>query len=290
MPPWESRMMRRAMYLAATWLKQRRARSAVAGYPMVDVKRPHRLPGELVVSLTSYPPRFRELVLTLKSLLDQDTQADRTVLWVSERDFPLVPRAVRALQAHGLEIRCCEDTRSFKKIVPSLQAFPDAFIVTADDDMYYPPEWLGRLVNGYDASQPAVLGLRAHLSRCRADGSLAPYAQWELDTREVRDRSPGERLFPTGCSGVLYPPKSLHPEVCDASLFARLCPHADDVWLFWMAKLAGTTHRRVPGSFQHSPWSGTQGVGLFRKNIEQGLNDKQIRAMESYFGRIAGFG
>jgi hypothetical protein len=261
----------------------------VARYPRVQTKRPHALPGQLVVSLTSYPPRFRELALTLKSLLDQQTQADHTLLWVAEKDYALLPRDVRVLQAHGLEIRCCDDTRSFKKIVPTLQAFPDAFIVTADDDMYYPAEWLERLVNAYDTTKPSILSLRAHMSRCKADGSLAPYVEWELETRALSDRSPKERLFPTGCSGVLYPPKALHKEACDASLFGKLCPHADDVWLFWMAKLAGTPHRRVPSDFAISPWSGTQGVGLFRTNIEQGLNDKQIRAMETHFGRVSSF-
>jgi hypothetical protein len=102
----------------------------------------HPLPGKLVESLTSYPPRFATLPLTLRSLLCQTVKPDRIVLGVSQDDEQKIPEAVRPLTSYGVEIRPTDDIKSFKKIIPAIRAFPDAFLVTADDDVYCAPHWL----------------------------------------------------------------------------------------------------------------------------------------------------
>ena len=51
----------------------------------------HRLPSELIVSLTSYPPRFKTLHLTIKSLLDQTVRPDRIILWIGRGAMDLIP-------------------------------------------------------------------------------------------------------------------------------------------------------------------------------------------------------
>jgi len=86
-------------------------------------KRSHRLPGVLVVSLTSYPPRFGTLPLTLRSLLRQTVKPDHLILWIAPADFPLLPRSVTGLQACGLDLRVTEDIKSYKKIIPALDEF-----------------------------------------------------------------------------------------------------------------------------------------------------------------------
>ena len=44
----------------------------------------------------------------------------------------------------------------------------------------------------------------------------------------------------SGVGGVLYPPHSLHPEVSNEKVFMDICPHADDLWFYAMAVMAGT--------------------------------------------------
>src|SRR5262249_15606303 len=75
--------------------------------------RPHGLPRPLIVSLTSYPPRFPTLALTLKCLLTQSVTPDHLVLWVTRDDFSLLPRDVLDLRSHDLEIALAPDLRSF---------------------------------------------------------------------------------------------------------------------------------------------------------------------------------
>lgn len=263
--------------------RQRRAERAVRRFPLVRKPASSGLPGELVVSLTSYPPRFPVLAMTVKSLLDQ-TVAHRTILWIANKDLPALPDDVRALERHGLEIRGCEDLLSYKKLIPCLAAFPDAFIVTADDDVYYPRHWLKQLVASYDPSDPAVVAGRAHLLRWRDDGSALPYTEWEFDTPRTRATEPRTALFPTGCGGVLYPPRSLPPEVMDESAFLELCRHGDDIWFFHMQRAAGMKQVKVAKPFRLVSWDSSQDSALWLSNLSQGQNDVQIRAVEQRYG------
>jgi hypothetical protein len=262
------------------------AKRAVGRFPTVHARRPHGLPGELVVSLTSYPARFSTLALTLRSLLDQQVGPDRLVLWLGHEHLAAVPDDVRALEMHGLEIRGCIDIRSYTKLVPALAEWPDAFIITADDDLYYPPHWLGALVDAYDPADPAIICWRAHLARVDTTGRLEPYRSWPMHTAHREDHGARRLLFPTGCGGVFYPPYSLSPQVSDQSLFERLCPQADDVWFFWMAERQGTRHQRVAAPFELVPWEGSQEVGLFAQNVLENGNDLQIQAVEGELGSI----
>jgi hypothetical protein len=148
--------------------------------------RPHQLPAELVVSLTSFPARFPTLHLTIGCLLDQTVRPDRIVLWIANEDMGAVPKAVTNLERRGLEIRACDDLRSYKKLVPALESFPDAYIVTADDDLEFARDWLETLVDGVSAQERSIVCHRAHRSSWRADGRLADYLDWEFDVQDER--------------------------------------------------------------------------------------------------------
>lgn len=264
----------------------RRAERAVARFPRVRGRRPHGLAYRLVVSLTSYPARYPTLAKTLKSLLDQDIAADRTILWLGHGDVAALPPEVRALEAHGLEIRACEDVRSFTKLIPALHAFPDAGIVTADDDIYYGPGWLAGLVAAARSRPGAIVAHRCHLAFRNPDGSFRPYGEWHM-AAPARADTPDGLLFPTGVGGVLYPPGALDPRVLDAAIFRALCPRADDVWFFWMARLAGTEQHGLGSTAWTIAWDGSQDVALFHQNWLAGENDPQIAAMQDRFGHIA---
>lgn len=271
--------------LAAVY-RLRAAYRSVARFPSQRARYPHRLPSPVVVTLTSYPPRFPTLALTLKSLLDQTIFADRTLLWIAHDDYAQLPEEVLALTGHGLEIRQCDDLRSFKKLIPALKEFPDAVLVTADDDLYYPPDWLAALLAAHDPDAPAIVAVRAHLASVQDDGRLAPYDTWTMATHELRDVSPTQLLFPTGCAGVLYPANILPQRILDEQKFISLCPHGDDLWFFWIAEQAGITHRRAPFELPIVTWASTQAIGLVNANVACHGNDKQIESLQRALGPI----
>lgn len=244
---------------------------------------PHALPGPLIVSLTSYPPRYPTLHLTLQSLLRQNTPADRVVLWIAEGDVAAIPKAVRRLINQGVELRVVEDVRSYKKLVFALDAFPDAWIATADDDVFYKPDWLTYLVAGQVSGSSVITCHRAHRITLVQDGAPAAYADWVCDVDDAAAREPSVDLMPTGIGGILYPPGTLHHDVSRRDLYQAYAPSADDLWFFWCARRAGSTYRRVASPrFAQLGWWSAQTSRLFDENMAQ--NDAQIATLTEHFG------
>lgn len=266
----------------AWWRRKevRRKLRAIAVHRRKVVPIPHGLPGELIVSLTSYGPRLRNLHLTLESLANQCVRPDRIILWMAESDLPALPRTVtRLARQHIIEIRSCPDVRSYKKLVFALEQFPDAFIATADDDMFYKPDWLERLIADW---QPGVITCwRAH--RVPRNGATVPsYLTWEWDVQDAEATKPSDDIMPTGVGGIFYPPHSLHPDTRHRSEYMTLCPDADDLWFYWQARRMGTLYRKVGGPFERICWPESQNITLFNHNAKE--NDRRIAQMVKRYG------
>lgn len=239
------------------------------------------LPGRLRISLTSYAPRFDCLHKTLRSLLCQTIEPDELTLWIAHGDRHLLPHDVLLLADFGVTIRFCEDIRSYKKIIPALLEDQDCFIITADDDVCYPTNWLANFVESYHADNKTVLCQRAHRIRLSPRGNPLPYAEWIHD---VAADQPSCLTFATGIGGVFYPPNVFHREVCNESIFMNLCPTADDVWLYWMARLQGARIQRIKGPRRFTTWKGSQDDALWIENVKGRANDRQIDKLVERFG------
>lgn len=241
---------------------------------------------ELIVSLTTIPERINHVHLCLDSLLRQSLKPDRLILWLSETiegdrpriDANRLPKQLTRLCARGLEIRWCMDTRSFRKIIPTLRAHPEALIVTADDDLFYPCHWLRDLYRAYENEPQYIHCHRAHLIRYTPAGAPLPYRQWDLDA--LGFQGPSLDLLPTGVGGVLYAPGHLHPEVLNEAAFLELCPRADDVWLKAMSLLARVSCKKVTtGTFTIVEIRIPGNVTLCSENLFKDGNDPQINAV-----------
>jgi hypothetical protein len=228
-------------------------------------RRAHALPHRLIVSLTSYPPRFGVLPLTLQSLLRQTVKPDHLILWIVSADFALLPQSVLDLQQHGLEIRTTAfDSRAYKKILPALDEFPEAFIATADDDVFYWSTWLEELVNGLELPEKVVTCHWANEIVTDTHGRYRPYLQWILNT-PIRGKR--RDLFPVGVGGVLYPPGVLVHQPADRAAGLTLCPLADDVWLYWIGRRNGVSYKTVGRWREPALWHGSQEHALWRSNL-----------------------
>jgi hypothetical protein len=244
---------------------------------------PHGLPGPLVVSIASYPPRFAHLHHTLHCLLGQTVAPDRLLLWVPTGTAAQLPRRVGRLARQGLDIRETTALGPHTKLLPALAAFPDSFIVTADDDVFYSADWLESLVAAHDGAAPTILCHRAHRLRMLDRGRIAPFDDWERDVQDAAAARASVDLIPTGVGGVLFPPGSLHADVLDTTLLRRLCPTTDDFWFWWQARRAGTLHRKIGERFTYIDWPGSQLESLHAANLGGGY-DGQLAALATHYG------
>ena len=248
-------------------------------YGRTKQSRKHGLPGELIVSLTSFPRRFPTLQYTLQGLLDQTIRPDKIILWLAEHDMALLPDSVRRMD---IQIEAVPDVRSFKKLVFAIERYPEAFIVTADDDLFYKPDWLEELVEGYDPANPSIVCHRAHRLPAFTGSDLPEYREWEWDVQDDKARQPSRDLIPIGLGGILYFPGCLHPDVTNIQAFTDLCPDADDLWFVWQAHRAGSRYKKVGETFPFLYWAGSQTERLFDSNADE--NNVQIRRLWEAYG------
>lgn len=236
---------------------------------------------EIVVSFTTYSKRIRDVHLVLESIAQQTILPNRVILWLAEDEFNLydLPFSVASRVTCGLDIRFYKDIKSYKKIIPTLKKFPNSIIITLDDDIIYPLDTIELLLKEHKKYPRAIVGNRAHKVVYKK-GKMSPYKKWE---KEVKENS--GNVFLTGCGAILYPPDTLHADVTNSDIFMSICPYADDIWLYFMAKLKGTEIRKASGRDfnEFVEVSSNNSSGLNKLNVDRGYNDKQIRQIIEHY-------
>lgn len=197
----------------------------------------------IIVSLTSYEARFKDLEISLYSLLNQSLKPDRIILWLSDEIESLndLPYEITKYIKNGLEIRFVKDIGSYTKAIYAFKEYQEAIIVTADDDIYYPKKWLERLYHSYIAHPKDIQVHRAHRVKLK-DNKILPYEKWE---KHVQEESARFDNFLTGVGGVLYPPNCFLSEVFRNDIFLKYAPTADDIWFWFMALISNRRIRVV---------------------------------------------
>lgn len=238
----------------------------------------------LCISLTTYSKRIFDVALVVESLLHQTYKPNKIVLWLDEEEFNIesVPILLKKQIERGLEIKFCENLRSFKKIIPTLINYPEYNIITVDDDVLYPEDFVEQLMNQFDKEQRCIYYFRGRFVGKTRKGYL-PYSKWKMvsDTEEHMD------VLPTGIGGVLYPKGCFDERVVDSNLFMKLCPKADDIWLRVMTYLKGYPCKKVdmPGTFRENfvEISRGQDIALSKNNFFENTNDEQLKNVLDYF-------
>ena len=196
---------------------------------------------ELIVSLTSFPARIHLVRYSVYSLMKQSMKPNRIVLWLGEDKFPGrendLPKELLELKPLGLEIRWCQDIKSATKLIPSLREWPEAIIVTADDDLHYPRRWLESLYQSYLKHDTEINSGAIEAIAFDEKGRPRPFGEWQWNP--VDSHSAFSNTQVAGF-GALYPPHSLHPDVFDMNAFLRLSSSNDDLWFWTMAVRHGT--------------------------------------------------
>lgn len=250
-------------------------------------------PKEIIVSMTSYPPRIHSAVLALKTIYKQIKLPDKVILWLAESEFPNklddLPVNLRRLIAEkGLTIRWCEeDLKSHKKYFWAFKEYPDALVITVDDDVIYPPRLIESLYQSYLVYPRAVSAVRACFIPISQDGEIPPYNSWPVGI-DAFVSVPSLQLCATGSGGVLYPASLFSgvQNLLDIEVIKRVCLYEDDLWLKAMEVVAGIPVVAVKfEGLIYTPNS--QEIGLYHENLK-GRSDRQFLQIQEEINRRYG--
>jgi hypothetical protein len=110
---------------------------------------------EIVITMTSYPARITTVSKVVYSILRNTLKPDRFVLNLSELEFKNkeydLPMDLRLLLYNSLiEIIWHKDNKKqFKKLIPTLEKYPDSVVISIDDDVYYPIDFVETMYSDY---------------------------------------------------------------------------------------------------------------------------------------------
>ncbi len=243
---------------------------------------------EVVVSMTSFPQAIPYAIGAIRSILNGAVLPDKLILYLTFSQFgdAGIPDELQQL-ADGstvFEIRNYDrDIRSYRKLIPALSDFPEAIIVTVDDDVHYHPNMLRDLLAMHAIDPHAVWAHRAKLIK-----PGKPYKKWRkyrwyhFLTKRIH-RCPLN--IQTGVGGVLYPPHALREDMLDVDLFTKLAPSTDDIW-FWAAGVLNG-FPTIPVPFGHNKPRGLKKpkeLSLKTTNFKGGT-DRNTMALNAIIAR-----
>ena len=197
----------------------------------------------IIVSLTSYPLRIKYVHLTIKSILNQTIKPKKIILWLAESDYTKrnknLPKNLLSLRDRILKIDYYGlDIKSYKKLIPTLEKYPNNIIITVDDDIIYKNNTIEKLYKNY-LKYPK--DIQAHR-----------ITKFIFKSGEFKSIPGGYNYYKnssflnklTGVGGVLYPPKCFYKDILNKDLFMKLAPTNDDQW-FWVQAILNNVKVRV---------------------------------------------
>jgi hypothetical protein len=213
----------------------------------------------------------------------QSFRPDEIVLYLCEDEFHgmALPGSLIHLTHYGLTIRFVSDNiRQYLKLIPALREFPDAVIMTADDDVFYHSGCLAGLMRSYRRIPSAAHANRARLVAVDVSGALTAESvmEWGMFRGRTRPQEPSPLLFPEGVAGTLWPAGIFYKDISNATLFLDLAPLHDDL-SYWAMMVANGKKALLIDDYMRPTY--IQGISkvreLWKVNCLQGADKIQHR-------------
>lgn len=241
----------------------------------------------VIVSLTSYGERIPELKYTLYSLVVQSIRPEKIIVNIAYGDEKYLNEELKLFEKYNVEFYLCKDIRSYKKLIPSLKRFPNACVVTTDDDMYYSKDWLRRLYEEFLLHPDDVCCHILHKITFESN-KINPYNKW-INNCKATDA--GKNIIGIGCGGILYPPNVFYKDILNEELFMSLTPYADDIWFYFMVILNNKSIRQIKKPLTnlcfinpYREYGITEGTTLMQQNVGENKNDIQFKNVLAHYG------
>lgn len=187
---------------------------------------------DVIVSLTSYGDRLLDVDLAIRSILKQSELPGLIILWIgAESNNVSLPKRLLDLEKNGLIIRQgLPNIKGHKKYFFACQEFPDATIITIDDDSMYPKDTIQSLMETHRRHTDSIVARRINRIQFDSDNKIKKYSDWLFGYQDMNGE-PSKSNVAIGVGGVLYPPCCLPDITFDERAIKRCALDADDLWL-----------------------------------------------------------
>ncbi len=158
----------------------------------------------VIISLTTWSKRIGNIPVVLDTIYSQTYLPDKVVLNLAYGE--IIPEDVADyLQKHDVEIYFTEDTKVYKKFIPTLKRYPDACVINIDDDFIYPNTMIEEFMTLHEqypqypisGNHVALNGMQCHCG-CASLTKAEYFGNWldKID-EELRQHCPSSDIIYT---------------------------------------------------------------------------------------------
>ena len=183
----------------------------------------------LIISLTSFKPRFKELYLNVISIYIQLPKDAKIIITIAEEERQDFNNACKnLLTLKKIDVIYTKDIKSYKKLYPVVHLFKNSKIIICDDDILYPYNWLSNLLEESNKYPNMIVGGRGKIIRrdIQFPNKFYPYETW----KEINGYH-GSDILLTGSGGIVINPAICSEMFLNSDDYIKLCPHNDDLWI-----------------------------------------------------------
>ena len=242
---------------------------------------------DIIVSLTTHGERIYSVFRAIESIFQQSQKVNKVVLYLSREEFggKKLPVLLQRQMKRGLEVHYVKDIRAYTKLIPAIKEYPEATIITIDDDYIYPINTIETLIDAHTEHPEAVCCHASRALKLASEKELLPYSSFpQIFPKKLET---DVSYMAEGFGAVLYPAHCMHEDVIKEELFMKLSPLADDLWYKCMELLVDTPVYQLP---RNRMWFSTmysdeavQDMALANQNVKEDKNDPQLKAIFDHY-------
>jgi len=250
----------------------------------------------IYISLTSIFQNQDELLLTLKSILNQSLKPNAIYLYLSSEPYLLDKgfaeekitnsSLLNYISTNHIIIKWVKNIGPYRKLLPLLKDKwnEDCLIITVDDDTEYHKDLVNNLYNDY-IKYGCVINYRGFTPSCTTIQTL----QYNNNSRSKTIKNQYIYNFPTGKGGILYHPKFFHKTgdiIFNEDYFNKACPTNDDIW-FCLLRI----YNKIDCYIDNKPYmvkdnTNAEFALCVNYNNKDNLNNKYIKNCIDLFSKL----
>ncbi|MGJ8593506.1 MAG: glycosyltransferase family A protein [Aquaticitalea sp.] len=132
----------------------------------------------VIISFTTIPSRISEIERMIDSICNQTLKPESILLWIPKTYKRIQQEVVVPdfIKNSPIEIKLCDDVGPFTKLYYTLKQEwenKECIIVTVDDDVYYPPEFLKNLIKYVRKYPDQAIGYRGRVLKDKLNYSTS---------------------------------------------------------------------------------------------------------------------
>jgi len=244
------------------------------------------LDAPIIVTMTTYPAREESAVIMLEHFKKQTLKPDLITVWLSETEYPkdIIPSHLKRFVDEGyIELHWTPLNTYGSKRFEVMKLFNNAFVISVDDDFYYPESYVETLYSNMILTNKI----------CIYNSDYDEFKKYKLETKRS---GKNDSLYVHIYSGLIgFPPFTFPIQIFDERYLKirdKYYVTHEEIWIFsGLLENDEKIHSIDDIEFNFNKYfiENSQNIGLYKIHSKHHVTEYMIARMVSKFNLIEKF-